>query len=85
MIGLTMVLLAVLVLAAVAVAVAASTRMGRVATLLICSGTFIFGLVGDYLLSLGGSQLSAPLSAVVPNIQLFWPADALTQGHTSFT
>jgi len=80
MIGLAMVLLAVLVLAAVAIA--ASTRVGRVATLLICSGTFIFGLVGDYLLSLGGAHLSAPLSAVVPNLQLFWPADALTQGHT---
>jgi hypothetical protein len=37
--------------------------------------------VGDYLLSLGGSTLAVPVSAVVPNLQLFWPADALTQGH----
>jgi hypothetical protein len=23
----------------------------------------------------------APLAAVIPNLQFFWPADALTQGH----
>jgi hypothetical protein len=78
-IGLAMVFLAVVVLAAVAVA--ASTRLGSLATLLVCSGTFLCGLVGDYLLSLGGSTLAVPVSAVVPNLQLFWPADALTQGH----
>lgn len=78
-IGLVMVLLAVLVLAAVAVA--ASTRLGRTATLMICSGTFILGLVGDYVFSLADSRLMTPISAVVPNLQLFWPADALTQGH----
>lgn len=77
-IGLVMVLLAVLVLAAVAVA--ASTRLGQTATLLICSGTFFLGLVGDYVLSLADSRLSSLMSAVVPNVQLFWPADALTQG-----
>ncbi len=78
-IGLAMVLLAIIVLAAVAIA--ASTRLGQIATLLVLCGTFFLGLVGDYMLSLGGSRLSAMLSAVVPNLQLFWPADALTQGH----
>ncbi len=78
-IGLAMVLLAIIVLAAVAVA--ASTRLGRIATLLVLCGTFFLGLVGDYMFSLGGSQFSSVLSAVVPNLQLFWPADALTQGH----
>jgi ABC-2 type transport system permease protein len=78
-IGLAMVLLAVLVLAAVAVA--ASTRLGRLATLLVASGTFLLGLVGEYVLSLADPRLAAPLAAVVPNLQLFWPADALTQGH----
>ena len=74
-----MVFLAVLVLAAVAVA--ASTRLGQMATLLVASGTFLLGLVGEYLLSLADSRLAVPLAAVVPNLQLFWPADAFTQGH----
>ena len=78
-IGLAMVFLAVLVLTAVAVA--ASTRLGRLPTLLVASGTFLLGLVGEYLLSLADARLAAPLAAVVPNLQLFWPADALTQGH----
>jgi len=78
-IGLVMVLLAVLVLAAIAVA--ASTRLGRTATLMISSGAFLVGLVGEYVLSLADSRLATVLSAVVPNLQLFWPADALTQGH----
>lgn len=78
-IGLAMVFLAVLVLAAVAVA--ASTRLGQMATLLVASGTFLLGLVGEYLLSLADSRLAVPLAAVVPNLQLFWPADAFTQGH----
>jgi hypothetical protein len=78
-IGLAMVFLAVLVLAAVAVA--ASTRLGRLATLLVASGTFLLGLVGEYLLAMTDARLAAPLAAIVPNLQLFWPADALTQGH----
>ena len=78
-IGLAMVFLAVVVLAAVAVA--ASTRLGPLATLLVCSGTFLCGLVGDSLPALCGSALAMPVSAVVPNLQLFWPAEALTQGH----
>ena len=78
-IGLAMVFLAVIVLAAVAVA--ASTRLGRMATLLVASGTFLLGLVGEYLLSMADSRFAVPLAAVVPNLQLFWPADALTQGH----
>jgi hypothetical protein len=78
-IGLVMVFLAVLVLAAVAVA--ASTRLGRMPTLLVASGTFLLGLVGEYVLSLADARLATPLAAMIPNLQLFWPADALTQGH----
>jgi hypothetical protein len=53
------------------------------ATLLVCIGIFLAGLVGEYFLSVGssGGRLLAPFSAVVPNFQFFWPADALTQGH----
>lgn len=80
--GLVMVFEAILVLTAIAVA--ASTRLGRLATLLVCSGVFLVGLVGEYFLSTaaaGGGWIT-PFSAVIPNFQFFWPADALTQGHT---
>ena len=79
--GLVMVFEAILVLTAIALA--ASTRLGRLATLLICIGVFLAGLVGEYFLSAGrsGGRFLAPFSAVVPNFQFFWPADALTQGH----
>jgi ABC-2 type transport system permease protein len=84
--GMGMVLQAVLVLSAVAIA--ASTRLGQIITLVICVGVFLTGLVSEYFLS--GSlrpsaswleRLLAPLYLVVPNLQFFWPADALTQGH----
>lgn len=87
MIALGLVFQAVLVLAAVAVA--ASTRLGQVSTLLVCSAVFLGGLVSEYLLS----QVTGPqspeseglllqlASAAVPNLQFFWPADALTQGN----
>lgn len=80
-IGLAMVFEAVLVLTAVAIA--ASTRLGRLPTLLVCCGFFLIGLVGEYFLSmtLAGSGLRGLLAAVVPNLQFFWPADALTAGH----
>lgn len=79
--GLVMVFEAIVVLTAIALAT--STRMGRLATLLICIGVFLLGLVGEYFLSAsgGGGGWVAPFSAVIPNFQFFWPADALTQGH----
>ena len=45
---------------------------------------FLVGLVGEYFLSLAavGRSWLVPLAAVVPNMQFFWPADALTQGST---
>ncbi|MDA0816763.1 MAG: hypothetical protein O2946_04275 [Planctomycetota bacterium] len=88
MIALGLVFQAVLVLAAVAVA--ASTRLGQVSTLLVCSAVFLGGLVSEYLLSRlasaeppsGGGVFVHLSSAAVPNLQFFWPADALTQGHS---
>ena len=76
-----MVLEAILVLTAVAIA--ASTRLGQISTLLVCITTFVVGLIGEYFLSLAadGGSWAAYLAAVVPNMQFFWPADALTQGH----
>ena len=82
-----MVLEAILVLSAVAIA--ASTRLGQVLTLLVCVGAFLMGLVSEYFL---GGSLAAdakplerallPVYLAVPNLQFFWPADALTQGHS---
>ncbi len=82
MIALALVFEAILVLTAIAIA--ASTRLGQIATLLVCVGVFLVGLVGEYFLSLAtaGRAWLQPLAAVVPNLQFFWPADALTQGST---
>ena len=81
-----MVFLAILVLSAAAIA--ASTRVNQVITLLICCGVFLFGLVSEFFLGRslaeGASPLArllAPLYVAVPNLQVFWAADALSQGH----
>jgi ABC-type transport system involved in multi-copper enzyme maturation permease subunit len=81
-----MVFLAILVLSAVAIA--ASTRVNQVITLLICCGVFLFGLVSEFFLgrSLADSasplvRLLAPVYVAVPNLQVFWAAEALAQGN----
>jgi ABC-type transport system involved in multi-copper enzyme maturation permease subunit len=88
MIALALVFQAILVLAAVAIA--ASTRLGQVMTLMVCVGAFLAGLVSEYFLGTAVSTadrpgwlraLVWPVYAAVPNLQFFWPADALTQGH----
>jgi len=88
MIGLLLVFEALVVLAAVAIA--ASTRLGQIPTLLACLTVFLVGLVSEYFLGtvVGATDRPAWLRAVcwpfyvaVPNLQFFWPADALTQGH----
>lgn len=77
---------AILILSAVAVA--ASTRVNQVITLLICCGVFLSGLVSEFFLgrSLADeasplTRMLAPLYVAVPNLQFFWAADALSQGH----
>lgn len=78
--GLVLVFEAIVVLTSIAIA--ASTRLGQIATLLVCVGVFLVGLVGEYFLSsaVAGRRWLRPMAAVVPNLQFFWPADALTQG-----
>lgn len=80
-VGILLVFEAIVILTAIAIA--ASTRLGQVATLLVCVGVFLVGLVGEYFLSLAtaGRDWLRPAAAVVPNLQFFWPADALTQGN----
>jgi ABC-type transport system involved in multi-copper enzyme maturation permease subunit len=86
MIAVGLVFLAILVLSAVAIA--ASTRANQVVTLLICCGVFLGGLVSEFFLgrSLADeasplARLLAPLYVAVPNLQVFWAADALSAGH----
>ena len=70
-----------------AVALACSTRLDVIATLAICSGVFLVGLMSDYLFGLPaakGSWWASTLYTIVPNWQLFWLADALESGRNTF-
>jgi len=78
-----------------AVAIAASTRLGQVLTLTVVVGIFVLGLLSDWMVGRALAQplaaSSAPLGdhawrallwtarSVLPNFQVFWLSDALTQ------
>jgi ABC-type transport system involved in multi-copper enzyme maturation permease subunit len=64
-------------------AVACSTRLEVIATLAICSGFFLLGLMSDYLFGRraeAGSWWANICYSILPNWQLFWMADALEEG-----
>ncbi len=66
-------------------ALACTTRLDMVATLAICSGFFLIGIMSDYLFGLaaqGGSWAASAAYAVTPNWQVFWMSDALEEGKT---
>ena len=70
-----------------AVAVACSTRLDMIATLAVCSAVFLVGLMSDYFFGLPaahGSWWASTLYSAVPNWQLFWLADALETGKSTF-
>jgi ABC-type transport system involved in multi-copper enzyme maturation permease subunit len=70
-----------------AVALACSTRLDMIATLSVCTAVFLLGLMSDYLFGLPaarGSWWAATLYSLVPNWQLFWFADALETGKSTF-
>jgi hypothetical protein len=74
-----------------AIALACSTRLDMIATLAICSGVFLIGLMSDYFymqaggsVNGGGPWWASTLYSVVPNWQLFWLADALETGKNTF-
>jgi ABC-type transport system involved in multi-copper enzyme maturation permease subunit len=70
-----------------AVALACSTRLDIIATLAVCSAVFLLGLMSDYLFgqpAARGSWWASTLYTVVPNWQLFWLADALETGKSTF-
>lgn len=82
-----LVYLAVLLLTAVALA--ASTRLGQVMTLVVCTGVLLVGVVSDYLFGEAAENpegvaglAGAAAYHVVPNIRLFWVADAMSAGKT---
>ncbi len=80
-----LILFALWVLAAVAIA--CSTRLDTIATLAICSGVFLIGLMSDYFFGRRaetGEWWASVLYTIVPNWQLFWLADALDMGKSTF-
>ncbi len=62
-----------------AISAALATRCGIVANLTTCSVLFFLGLVSKYVSTrwLGGGVMGDLLSAILPNWQYFWMADAL--------
>ncbi len=67
------------------IALACSTRFDLIATLSICSGLFLVGLMSDYLFgrpAADGVWWASMLYTIVPNWQLFWLADALENEKT---
>jgi len=80
-----LILFALWVLAALALA--CSTRLDTIPTLAICSAVFLLGLMSDYFFGRRaemGSWWASALYTIVPNWQLFWLADALDMGKSTF-
>jgi len=68
-----------------ALALLCALRLGVVASLSLCTGFFLMGLMSDYLLAdrMAEGELWARLTyTLLPNWQHFWMADALTGGGT---
>lgn len=74
-----LVFLAVLILAAFAVAL--STRFSQIATLTLCCGIYLLGLLSDGCFAAHAQEglQYRVLAAVLPNFQFFWLGDAITQ------
>ncbi len=74
-----------------ALALACSTRLDTIPTLAVCSAFFLLGLMSDYFYwkaggrtEGGGPWWASTLYTVIPNWQLFWFADALNMGKSTF-
>ena len=70
-----------------ALALACSTRLDTIPTLAICSAFFLIGLMSDYLFGTraeAGQWWASTLYTAVPNWQIFWLADALDMGKSTF-
>jgi len=80
-----LILFALWVLAALALA--CSTRLDTIPTLAVCSAVFLLGLMSDYFFGRPageGKWWASLLYTVVPNWQIFWLADALEAGKSTF-
>ncbi len=80
-----LILFALWVLAALAIA--CSTRLDTIPTLAVCSAFFLIGLMSDYFFGTRaeiGKWWASALYTVIPNWQLFWFADALEMGKSTF-
>jgi hypothetical protein len=80
-----LILFALWVLAALALA--CSTRLDTIPTLAVCSAFFLIGLMSDYFFGRradAGEWWASALYTVIPNWQLFWLADALSMGKSTF-
>jgi ABC-type transport system involved in multi-copper enzyme maturation permease subunit len=70
-----------------AIALACSTRFDTIPTLAICSAIFLLGLMSDYFFGRrahNGEWWASTLYTVIPNWQLFWFADAIDTGKSTF-
>ena len=70
-----------------ALAIACSTRLDTIPTLAVCSAFFLIGLMSDYFLGTraeAGKWWASALYTAIPNWQLFWFADALDMGKSTF-
>ncbi len=70
-----------------ALAIACSTRLDTIPTLAICSAFFLIGLMSDYFFGTRadkGEWWASALYTMIPNWQLFWLADALDMGKSTF-
>ena len=70
-----------------ALAIACSTRLDTIPTLAICSAVFLLGLMSDYFFgrrAAAGEWWASALYSIIPNWQLFWLADAVDMGKSTF-
>src|SRR5271154_1260355 len=70
-----------------AIALACSTRLDTIPTLAICSAIFLVGLMSDYFFrrrAEAGEWWASTLYSIIPNWQLFWLADAIETGKSTF-
>jgi hypothetical protein len=70
-----------------ALAITCSTRLDTIPTLAVCSAFFLIGLMSDYFFGTraeAGERWASALYTVIPNWQLFWFADALDMGKSTF-
>jgi ABC-type transport system involved in multi-copper enzyme maturation permease subunit len=68
-------------------ALACSTRLDIIPTLVICTAFFLLGIMSDYLFGRraeSGEWWATVLYTITPNWQLFWLADVLETGKTTF-